>query len=189
MPKKSAPRGAKSTKKRKTAKKATKKSKTVKKTPGKKPAAKKTSSSKSGAKKASGKKSGAKKGVGIHSQHVDFLTYKIEQVRKFYEDLLELRAQQRDADGLNYLVVRTSSSSSIGFMPPHPDMAGEQPLPRESTLYFMVTNLDAVYAHLVAKGVAFMGPPEEMPWGHRVITTTDPEGRTVMLASSLGKKK
>ncbi len=32
-----------------------------------------------------------------------------------------------------------------------------------------------------------MGPPQEMPWGYRVVTTTDPEGRTIMLASKLKK--
>lgn len=171
MAKKSTVRAAKTSKK---------KSKTVKKS---------TKKSGSTGKVGTGKTGGGSSGVGIQSQHVDFLSYKIEQVRRFYEDSLELKTQTRDADGLNYLVVRTSSSSTIGFMPPHPDMSGDQPLPREPTLYFLVKDLDAVYAHLVAKGVPFMGPPEEMPWGHRVITTTDPEGRTVMLASAKTKAK
>ncbi len=127
--------------------------------------------------------------IGIQSQHVDFLTYKVEQIRKFYDDLLGLKTGTVDHDGLNYLTVRTSSSSSLGFMPPHPDMTGEAPLPREPTLYFVVKDVDKAYSQLMAKGVAFMGPPEEMPWGHRVVTTTDPEGRTVVLASNIGKKK
>lgn len=128
-------------------------------------------------------------GLRIKSQHVDFLTYKVDQLRKFYDEILELETETRDTEGLNYLEVRTSESSTIGFMPPHPDMLGEQPLPREPTLYFVVRDVDRAYAQLIAKGAAFMGPPQEMPWGYRVVTTTDPEGRSIMLASKVSKKK
>lgn len=126
--------------------------------------------------------------LGLQSQHVDFMTYKVDQVRKFYGETLGFRAEQRESD-LNYLVVETTASSSLGFMPPHPKMTGEQPPPREPTLYFIVKDVDRAYATLMAKGVAFMGPPQEMPWGHRVIITTDPEGRTVMLGSEPKKGK
>lgn len=136
------------------------------------------------------KKSPARRGsaLAIQGQHVDFLTYKVDQVRKFYEETLELRTESRDAEGLNHVVVATSEDSSLGFMPPHPQMRGEQPVPREPTLYFVVRDVDRAFAQLTAKGVAFMGPPQEMPWGHRVITTTDPEGRTVMLAGTTKKR-
>jgi predicted enzyme related to lactoylglutathione lyase len=119
-------------------------------------------------------------------QHVDFLTYKVEQLRKFYGDLLGFPTEQGETD-LNYLFVHTSATSSIGFMPPHPQMTSEQPPPKESTLYFVVENVDRVFAKLMAAGVAFMGPPQEMPWGHRVVMTHDPEGRTVMLGSAAKK--
>jgi predicted enzyme related to lactoylglutathione lyase len=142
--------------------------------------------------KASPKKSKKRRRVSalrIQTQHVDFLTYKVDQLRKFYGEILELETETRDTEGLNYLMVRTSESSSIGFMPPHPDMHGEQPVPREPTLYFVVKDVDTAYAQLIAKGGAFMGPPQEMPWGYRVVTTTDPEGRSIMLASKVRKKK
>ena len=142
--------------------------------------------------KASPKKSKNRRRVRalrIHTQHVDFLTYKVDQLRKFYGELLELETETRDSEGLNYLMVRTSESSTIGFMPPHPDMYGEQPAPREPTLYFVVKDVDTAYAQLIAKGAAFAGPPQEMPWGYRVVTTTDPEGRSIMLASKMRKKK
>ncbi len=105
-------------------------------------------------------------------------------MKKFYTDILGFQLFRHDPK-LNYLYVRTASGASLGFMPPNPGMLGEQPHPKEPTLYFMVEDVDRVYAKLVAKGVGFFGPPEEMPWGHRVITTTDPEGRTVMLASEI----
>ena len=128
-------------------------------------------------------------GLCIQTQHIDFLTYKVDQLRKFYGQILELETETRDAEGLNYLMVRTSESSTIGFMPPHRDMHGEQPVPREPTLYFVVKDVDLAYAQLIAKGAAFMGPPQEMPWGYRVVSTTDPEGRSIMLASKVHTKK
>jgi predicted enzyme related to lactoylglutathione lyase len=125
--------------------------------------------------------------IGFVRQHVDFLTYKVEQLRKFYGDVLGFPTEQGEST-LNYLFVNTSASSSIGFMPPHPRMTSEQPPPKESTLYFIVEDVDRVFAKLMAKGVAFMGPPQEMPWGHRVVMTHDPEGRTVMLGSPSKKE-
>ncbi len=129
--------------------------------------------------------SGRKSPLAISSQHVDYLTYKSSQLQKFYGDLLELPTEHRDMDGLDYLVVRTSGSSSLGFMPPHPEMRGGEAAPREPALYFMVEDVDRAYEHLLAKGVRFPRPPQTMPWGHRVLTTMDPEGRTVMLAAEV----
>jgi predicted enzyme related to lactoylglutathione lyase len=123
--------------------------------------------------------------LAISNQHVDYLTYKSSQLQKFYGELLELPTEIRDMDGLDYLVVKTSGSSSLGFMPPHPDMRGGEATPREPGLYFMVEDVDRAYQHLLAKGVRFANPPQTMPWGHRVLTTTDPEGRTVMLAGEV----
>ncbi len=117
------------------------------------------------------------------------MTYKVDQLRKFYDGILELSTETSDEEGLNYLLVRTSPHSTMGFMPPHPDMLGEPPQPREPTLYFEVKDVDYAYAQLIAKGAAFAGPPVEMPWGDRVVTTTDPEGRSIMLASKAKKKR
>jgi len=179
---------------RKTTTKSTNKSekgstRTAKKKAGQKTTARPKSTAKKTARKASSKKVVSVAGefpnsINLVNQHVDFLTYKLEQARKFYGDVLGFRTEQQDPN-LNYLVVHVTPESSLGFMPPHPQMKGDQPPPREPTLYFVVKDVDKVFATLVAKGVAFMGPPQEMPWGHRVITTTDPEGRTIMLGSAV----
>jgi predicted enzyme related to lactoylglutathione lyase len=132
-----------------------------------------------------GKAASKKPPLSIASLHADYLTYKSAQLQKFYGEILELPTEHRDMDGLDYLVVRTSSSSSLGFLPPHPAMGGGDAAPREPGLYFMVPDVDKAYHHLVAKGVRFPRPPQTMPWGHRVLTTTDPEGRTIMLASEV----
>jgi predicted enzyme related to lactoylglutathione lyase len=147
---------------------------------------KKAPAKKAAIKKAAPKSSAARKPpLAISSQHVDYLTYKSSQLQKFYGEILELPTEFQDMDGLEYLVVRTSSGSSLGFMPPHPDLRGGEAAPREPGLYFMVEDVDRAYEHLLAKGVRFPRPPQTMPWGHRVLTTTDPEGRTVMLAAKV----
>ena len=38
----------------------------------------------------------------IQTQHIDFLTYKVDQLRKFYDQILELETETRDTEGLNY---------------------------------------------------------------------------------------
>jgi predicted enzyme related to lactoylglutathione lyase len=191
MAKKAASKKASKKRKSKTAKKAVKKVVKKKKTAQKKKKApkkatksrEKARSSKSKASKAEVAESAAARDlIGLRIQHVDFLTYKLDQMRKFYGDVLGFGTEQGEST-LNYLTVHTSPSSSIGFMPPHPKMTGDQPPPREPTIYFIVEDVDKVFATLMARGVAFMGPPQMMPWGHRVVVTTDPEGRTIMLGS------
>jgi predicted enzyme related to lactoylglutathione lyase len=154
----------------------------------KKPSTKKkprNAKAKKPARKKSKSPSRKKPPLAIASQHVYYVTYKSSQLQKFYGEMLELPTEYRDMDGLPYLMVRTSSSSSLGFMPPHPEMRGGDAAPREPGLYFLVPDVDRAYQHLLAKGVRFTRPPEAMPWGHRVLTTTDPEGRTVMLATEV----
>ncbi len=52
--------------------------------------------------------------IGIRTQHVDFLSYKVDQMRKFYGDILGFTTEQRESS-LNYLIVHTTSTSSIGI--------------------------------------------------------------------------
>jgi predicted enzyme related to lactoylglutathione lyase len=117
----------------------------------------------------------------MQNHHFDYTTNNLDAVKRFYVELLGFRNHEHDPK-FNYLWVQTSSSSSLGFMPPMPQM-GEASPPREPTLYFMVDDVDRAYATLSARGVMFDGPPADMEWGHRVVRTTDPEGRSVMLAT------
>ncbi len=120
--------------------------------------------------------------IGLLSQHMDYTTHRLDDVKRFYTDLLGFRKFEHDT-GMNYLYVQTGHSSSVGFMPPMQGM-GEASPAKEPTLYFMVKDVDRAYNDLSSKGVQFEGPPADMPWGHRVVTTTDPEGRRVMLATT-----
>ena len=118
--------------------------------------------------------------IGAMMHHSDYTTHDPEAIQRFYTQILGFKNFNRDPN-FNYLWVQTGPSSSLGFMPPMPEM-GEPSPAKEPTLYFMVKNVDRAYESLSAKGVMFEGPPADMPWGHRVVRTADPEGRTVMLA-------
>ena len=118
--------------------------------------------------------------IGASSHHFDYTTHDLDSVKRFYVEKLGFTNFNHDSN-FNYLWIQTGQTSSLGFMPPWPQ--GESTPAKEPTLYFMVKDVDRAYAELSAKGVAFEGPPADMPWGHRTIRTTDPEGRIVMLAT------
>ena len=112
---------------------------------------------------------------------MDYTTHDIQGLRRFYVEMLGFSDANFD-ENFQYLWIPTGRSSSLGFMPPMEGM-GEPSPAKEPTLYILVTDVDKAYATLSGKGVHFEGPPADMPWGHRVISTTDPEGRRVMLAT------
>ena len=50
---------------------------------------------------------------------------------------------------------------------------------------FAVADVDAMYATLQAAGVALGGPPEDQPWGARMIGLKDPDGNNLYLLQKL----
>ena len=170
-------------------KKASKRTATKKRAPAKKrPAAKKAaprSAKRPAQKSAPAARPSPPSGIGLLIQHMDYTTHNLADVKRFYTDLLGFRRFEQDPQ-MNYLYVQTGDSSSVGFMPPMQGM-GEPSPAKEPVLYFMVKDVDRAYSDLSAKGVQFEGPPADMPWGHRVVSTIDPEGRKVMLATSKRK--
>lgn len=123
--------------------------------------------------------------IGAVTHHFDYTTHDPEGIKRFYTQILGFKKFNHDSN-FNYLWVETGHTSSLGFMPPRAGM-GEPSPAKEPSLYFIVKNVDRAYADLSSKGVMFEGPPADMPWGHRVVRTSDPEGRTVLLATP--KKK
>jgi predicted enzyme related to lactoylglutathione lyase len=119
--------------------------------------------------------------IGLLTQHMDYTSHDVAALRRFYVDMLGFRDADMD-EKFQYLWIPTGRSSSLGFMPPMPGMGDPSPA-KEPTIYILVADVDKAYATLAAKGVHFEGPPADMPWGHRVVSTMDPEGRRVMLAT------
>jgi len=119
--------------------------------------------------------------IGMLSQHMDYTTQSMDEVRRFYAELLGFD-QARYDPGMGYFFVGTGPTSSLGFMPPMEGSPDQWRPPREPAIYFMVKDVDAAHRALSARGVAFDQPPQDMPWGHRLALLRDPEGRRVCLA-------
>jgi len=115
---------------------------------------------------------------------MDYTSHAMDEVRSFYVDQLGFQEADHDPQ-MNYLFVRTGASSSVGFMPPMPGPPEQWRPPREPNLYLFVEDIDRVHRELTAKGLSFESEPADMPWGHRVATLRDPEGRMVCLAQRL----
>ncbi|TMQ68343.1 MAG: hypothetical protein E6K78_01410 [Candidatus Eisenbacteria bacterium] len=119
--------------------------------------------------------------IGCASQHMDYTSHAMDEVKRFYTEMLGFSNFEHDPK-INYLFVATGPSSSLGFMPPVPGPPELWRPPREPAIYLMVRNVDRAHADLVARGAMFQQSPTDMPWGHRVAILRDPEGRTVCLA-------
>jgi len=97
-----------------------------------------------------------------------------------------------------------SKTGILGSIPERPRCAGgcwrtrqsdPPPVGRELGLFgnplgidhisFAVANVDAMYATLHAAGVALGGPPEDQPWGARMIGLKDPDGNNLYLLQKL----
>jgi predicted enzyme related to lactoylglutathione lyase len=115
---------------------------------------------------------------------MDYTSQAMDEVRRFYGELLGFRGARLDPN-MNYLYVETGPSSSLGFMPPMESGPENWRPPREPAVYFFVADVDRAHRELSKRGVTFDQPPQDMPWGHRVAHLRDPEGRRVTLAQVL----
>jgi len=123
-------------------------------------------------------------GIGLVMHHMDYTSRALDEVRRFYTELLGFRSYEVDPQA-NSLLVRTGPSSSLGFTPPREGPPEQWRPPREPAIYLVVEDVDRAHADLTAKGVEFMQPPQDTFYGHRLAILRDPEGRTVCLAHPL----
>jgi predicted enzyme related to lactoylglutathione lyase len=123
-------------------------------------------------------------GIGLVMHHTHYTSQAMDEVRRFYTELLGLSSCEVDPQ-VNSLMVRTGPSSSLGFMPPMEGPPEQWRPPREPAIYLFVEDVDRAHADLTARGVEFMQPPQDTFHGHRLAILKDPEGRTVCLAHAL----
>jgi|KBSSwiStaDraftv2_1062776.scaffolds.fasta_scaffold546225_1 predicted enzyme related to lactoylglutathione lyase len=126
----------------------------------------------------------ARGGIGLRNHHMDYTSHSMDDVKRFYTELLGFLDFDFDPE-VQYLYVRTGPSSSLGFMPPMPGPPEQWRPPREPAIYLEVEDVDRAHRDLVARGVTFQQPPMDMPWDHRVAVLRDPEGRTIALAQKV----
>jgi lactoylglutathione lyase len=51
-------------------------------------------------------------------------------------------------------------------------------------MFVYVDDVDTLVTSLRAEGVPVLREPEDMPWGERIATVTDPDGNPVALANA-----
>ncbi len=147
--------------------------------------------------------------MGIEGLHLTFTTKEPHVIANFYRDSLgfvDAGAQRptatlkpgyaRSDEIRGSLCLRTTRDTLIEFQdynmayhwvaqlggrPPEEPLSGE--------IYLLVRDVDRVFERLSKKGIQFFSPPREMPWGHRIVECSDPEGRRVIFAEVVKKKK
>jgi catechol 2,3-dioxygenase-like lactoylglutathione lyase family enzyme len=95
-----------------------------------------------------------------------------ERMVEFYRDRLGLEVEQLN-DGLVSLRAETGFTLTFHY-------ADQPVLPRPvPELRFAVSDVDAAYQDLQARGVRFDGEPVDMPGNVRLVACHDPEGFSV----------
>ena len=123
-------------------------------------------------------------GIGLTHHHLDFTSHDVEGIRHFYADLLGFKNFLYIPEH-KYLTIMISPTSSAGFMAPMPGPPEAWRPPGEPSFYFYVEDVDQACAALAARGVTIDQPPTNMPWGHRIATFRDPEGRQICVAKNI----
>jgi uncharacterized glyoxalase superfamily protein PhnB len=54
---------------------------------------------------------------------------------------------------------------------------------KQTGISFVTPDIDTTYETLSARGVAFKGPPEMMPWGEKAAWFSDPDGNEFFLSN------
>lgn len=100
----------------------------------------------------------------------------LEEVRRWYEDVLELTVSSEEP---GHSVWYEAGEITLGLHVGIPLQHAER-----ITVGFDVDDVDELFRRLSAKGVPFDGQPVDKPWGARAVSTHDPLGHTVTLATS-----
>jgi catechol 2,3-dioxygenase-like lactoylglutathione lyase family enzyme len=104
---------------------------------------------------------------GARLSHLFVRVASLAESRRFYVDLLGLEVL---VDEPGYLRVGNADGWHLG-------MEEDEPVGADGIeLVIRVPDVDATHARLADAGVAFDGPPADMPWGARHAWLRDPSG-------------
>ncbi len=134
--------------------------------------------------------------LGILEMHMSYATRQADAIAAFFRDRLGFSTGQEPLQpgqfvqytSMPYMEVKTNPGASLGFMAEQgePDeTAGSVGTAEAPTLYFMCVDVEKVYGLLSDRGADIEGPPQDMPWGHRVFHLRDPEGRSIAFAQQM----
>jgi catechol 2,3-dioxygenase-like lactoylglutathione lyase family enzyme len=121
---------------------------------------------------------------------MDGLTLAVSSVRrsmKFYNETLGFKVIVDGAPDFAMVQVGGASGPTIGLLALKWAVGSRQKrvtpaMQAGAHLEFSSSDVDALYRKLLARGVAFDGPPEDRSWGERSAYATDPDGYTLEFA-------
>ena len=110
----------------------------------------------------------------------------------FYRDTLGLQVKNSDPDSVafqmeNQYLLLLEISAAADLIRSEANALSIEGGPRV-LLAAGVEDVDAAYEALVAKGVTFLRPPTNQPWGLRTAHFADPEGNLWEINQSLASK-
>ena len=125
--------------------------------------------------------------MGIKPTESFIILYHEDMVaaRFFYEDLLGLELREVTYEWfVGYRVSdKHEMTLCISSSPDERTRYGAHG--RGVVIDFVVSDVDEVHARLVERGIRFVEPPTDMPWGLRTATFYDPAGYTLTITSYL----
>lgn len=105
----------------------------------------------------------------------------LSQARQFYAESLGLPLKV-DGSGFGYCVFEAGKAELVVEVVGEDAPKDEQILVGRFTgLSFSVDDVHMKHSELVAKGVAFSGPPEKQVWGGTLATLRDPSGNELQI--------
>ena len=108
---------------------------------------------------------------------VIFWTDNLQEMTRFYEELLKLPVHSRSPDFVAFQI-RPWMRLSIGR---HSQVHGPARDPHRIMVNLQVSDIRSAYEELTRGGVPFVRPPEPEEWGGLVATFQDPDGNLLQL--------
>lgn len=110
------------------------------------------------------------------------MTPDLKRLRAFYESLFDAREVQRHPErGEVFFVNLRIGSSALGLVAQDADLTA----PQRTAIAVMVEDVDSLLPRVEELGGEVLGPPNDMPWGHRVAHVHDPDGNLVNLTQEI----
>ncbi len=107
--------------------------------------------------------------------YVNVFVSKLDEAVTFYTETLGLKLHSHESD-FGYA---SFEGQAVGFALAETDDAGL--VGRHTGLGFIVSDIQARYQELMAKGVVFEMAPTQQPWGGTLALFKDPEGNIFYL--------
>ena len=103
--------------------------------------------------------------------------------RSFYEDILRLEIRELTYEWFVGYWVSSKHEITLCISSSPEERARWGAAGKGVVIDFVVPDVDASYRLLMKRGVEFVDPPRDMPWGLRTATFLDPAGYTLTLTS------